>query len=166
MDADFAGLWDKGIDSEKPVTAKSRTGYVITYADCPIVWASQLQSEIALSTTEAEYIALSTALRSAIPLIRLMEEVRDELNIPMQTIPEVLCKVFEDNLGAVELCKVPKMRPRTKHINVKYHHFRQYVFDGKIKVQQVRSENQLADIFTKNVPIEKFLRFRKGICGW
>ena len=102
---------------------------------------------------------MSTALRSAIPLIRLVKEIQDELHIPLKSIPEVFCTVFEDISGAVELSKVPKMRPRTKHINVKYHHFRQYVFDGTITIQQVISSKQLADIFTKNLPIKKFLRF-------
>ena len=99
-------------------------------------------------------------------MICLVKEIQDELQIPLQSIPEVFCTVFKDNSGAVELSKVPKMRPRTKHINVKYHHFRQYVFDGTITIQQVISSKQLADIFTKNLPIEKILRFRLGICGW
>jgi Reverse transcriptase (RNA-dependent DNA polymerase) len=81
-DADFGGLWDKGIARDSPVTAKSRTGYLITYADCPIMWASQLQTEYALSTTEAEYIALSTALCNVIPLICLVKEIRKMTNIP------------------------------------------------------------------------------------
>jgi hypothetical protein len=166
VDADFAGLWDKETAMNKPVTAKSRTGYVVTYGGCPIIWASQFQSEIALSTTEAEYLAMSTALRNTIPLIRLVEEIRDKLQLPMQTVPEVLCKVFEDNSGAVELARVPKMRPRTKHINSKYHHFRQHVFEKKIHVEQVSTDEQLADIFTKNLSKDRFTKFRKAICGW
>jgi hypothetical protein len=74
--------------------------------------------------------------------------------------------LFEDNSGAVELAKVPKMRPWTKHINTKYHHFRQHVFDGKIKIDQVSTTEQLADIFTKNLPRDLFLHVRKSIIGW
>jgi hypothetical protein len=66
-DAAFGGLWDKETAAKSPVMAKSRTGYLIMYADCPTMWASQLQTEYALSTTEAEYIALSTALRHVLP---------------------------------------------------------------------------------------------------
>ena len=62
VDADFGGLWDKDQAEDHPITSKSRTGYIVTYGDCPIIWASQLQSEIAMSTTEAEYLALSMAL--------------------------------------------------------------------------------------------------------
>jgi hypothetical protein len=84
----------------------------------------------------------------------------------MDTKPTVYCKVFEDNSGAIELAKVPKMRPRTKHINTKYHHFRKYVFDGKITVEHIGTNDQVADIFTKNLSEEKFIKFRKLIMGW
>jgi hypothetical protein len=86
------------------------------YGGCPIIWASKLQSEIALYTTEAEYLALSTAIRNTIPLMRLVNKLTDKLQLPMDTIPTVYCKAFEDTSGAVELPNVPKMRPRTKHI--------------------------------------------------
>jgi hypothetical protein len=58
------------------------------------------------------------------------------------------------------------MRPRTKHINVKYHHFRKYVSDGLIKVLQVATEDQLADILTKNLNAKLFVKFRRLISGW
>jgi Reverse transcriptase (RNA-dependent DNA polymerase) len=61
-DADFAGLWNYE-DDQDPVCVKSRTGYVLTLAGCPLTWVSKLQTEIALSTLESEYIALSTAIR-------------------------------------------------------------------------------------------------------
>ncbi len=166
VDADFGGLWDKEIAADRPITSKSRTGYVVTYADCPIVWASQLQTEIALSTTEAEYIAMSTALRHTIPIMRLVKEIGRRFNLPLETKPTILCTVFEDNAGAVELANVPKLRPRTRHINTKYHHFRKYVFDGKIKIQYIPTAEQLADIFTKNLPRDTFLSHRKSINGW
>jgi Reverse transcriptase (RNA-dependent DNA polymerase) len=165
-DADFCGLWDKTSAEEDPTTAKSRTGYLVTYAGCPIIWASQLQPEIAQSVTESEYIALSQCLRQTIPLMRLVEELKGKFNLPMETIPEVRCKLFEDNSGAVELANVPKMRPRTKHINTKYHHFRAYVAKGMIKVLKIGTEEELADILTKNLREDLFLKFRKWICGW
>jgi hypothetical protein len=165
VDADFGGLWDKESAVDKPITAKSRTGYVIKYAGCPIVWGSTLQSEFALSTTEAEYLALSTSLRQVIPLMRLIEDLKEKLELDLETVPVVKCKVFEDNTGAVELANVPKLRLRTKHINGKYHHFRKYVFDGTIKVFHVRSEEQQADIFTKNLGEDLFVKFRKAIIG-
>jgi hypothetical protein len=165
-DADFSGLWDKDTAMEDPSTAKSRSGYVILYAGCPILWTSRLQSETALSTTEAEYLSLSSALRETIPLMKLVKEFKKELLLPMATTPVVHCKAFEDNSGAVELARVPKMRPRTKHINTKYHHFRKYVSDGLIKVQQVATADQIADILTKNLCRVLFIKFRRLISGW
>jgi hypothetical protein len=61
-DADFAGLWNRD-DVQDPHCVRSRTGYVINLADCPVLWKSCLQTEIALSTLEAEYFALSTSCR-------------------------------------------------------------------------------------------------------
>jgi hypothetical protein len=119
-----------------------------------------------MSTTEAEYLALSTALLHTIPLMRLMEEIQENLNLPMDTVLRFHRTLFEDSSVAVELAKVPKMRPRTKHINPKYHHFRQHVFHGKIKIGQVLTTEQLANIFTKNLPRDPFLHFRKSIIGW
>ena len=65
VNADFAGGWSY-TDSEDADNVMSRTGFVIMYANYPIFWASKLQTEIAFSTTEAEYIALSQALREVI----------------------------------------------------------------------------------------------------
>ncbi len=61
VDADFAGLWSYEHDQD-PVCVKSRTGFVITLGTCLVMWVSKLQTEIALSTLEAEYIALSMAM--------------------------------------------------------------------------------------------------------
>ena len=137
----------------------SRTGYMILYAGCPIIWCSKLQTEIALSTTESEYIALSNSLRDVIPLINLLQELR--FVIPHQeALPNVHCTVFEDNKGCIELVKSPKMRPRTKHIGLKYHHFRKHVSDKKVSIQYIDTKEQIADIFSKALadPQFNFLR--------
>ena len=141
-------------------TARSQSGYLITFAACPLLWASKLQTEIALSTTEAEYISLSTALREVIPLMNLLSELRDNVDQNIITLPTLHCKLFEDNSGAYELATTPKMRPRTKHINVKYHHFRAYVDKEWISIKKVASEHQFADIFTKPLASAFFIRLR------
>ena len=56
-------------------------------------------------------------------------------------IPKVHCRVFEDNSGAIEIAKVPKRRPRTKHINIKYHHFRDYVGRGEVTVHPIDTKD-------------------------
>jgi hypothetical protein len=67
VDADFAGRWHKEFSHLRD-SVLSRTGYVVTFSGCPISWATKLQSEIALSTTESEYIALLMATRKLLPL--------------------------------------------------------------------------------------------------
>jgi len=80
VDADFASLW-KVEDDQDPVCVKSRTGYVLMLGGYPLTWASRLQSEIALSTTEAEYIALSTAMRDLLPTRALLKEIGDKMQL-------------------------------------------------------------------------------------
>ena len=164
-DADFSGNWNKTFADVDPSTAKSRSGWVVFYAGCPIIWASKLQSQVALSTTEAEYIAMSMALRDVIPIMDLIKEMR-ERNIPVIcTKPYVYCKVFEDNLGALELARLPKLRPCTKHINACYHHFREHVRNGLIKIFPVGTTDQIADVLTKSLAQNDTPRHCVHLCG-
>ena len=165
VDADFAGNWDP--DNTNDIdTARSRHGYVITLAGCPICWKSQLQSEIALSSTESEYTGLSYALREVIPIINLLDEIKQRGHPITDTIPDIMCTVFEDNSGALEMAREHKYRPRTKHINNKLHHFRWHVNSGKIAIRKISTENQCADLLTKPLPEGPFTRHRQAIMGW
>jgi hypothetical protein len=103
------------------------------YAGCPITWSSKLQTEIALSTTEAEYIALSQSMRETIPFLNLMAEIGNVLDV-FSPKPKVHCKVFEDNMSCIKVAESPKFTPRTKHIAIKYHHFRKHVADGTVTI--------------------------------
>ena len=78
VDADLAGVWKDG-NHDSPESVLSRTGFVIMYYGCPITWGSKLQTEIALSTTESEYIALLSAMREVITFLGLMKETPDYL---------------------------------------------------------------------------------------
>ncbi|GFH58525.1 hypothetical protein CTEN210_15001 [Chaetoceros tenuissimus] len=164
VDADFAGNYTKE-QSQDPNSVRSRTGCVILYAGCPIIWFSKLQTEISLSTTEAEYIALSTACRELLPMREMFNELRQFLNI-LPLTPQVKCTLFEDNVGAETLAKSPKMTPRTKHIAIKYHHFREAVSRGILKIERVDTKEQLADIFTKATTTQTFEYLRRKIMGW
>ena len=86
-------------------------------------------------------------------------------DIPMSNT-KVLCKVFEDNAGAIEMANEDKFRPRTKHINVKYHHFRDYVEDGTIKIEYIASDDNPADILTHPVNVEKLTRHLTTLLKW
>jgi hypothetical protein len=123
VDADFSGNWDKVEAPNDSDTARSRTGFIITFAGCPLVWTSKLQTHIALSSTEAEYIALSTAMREVVPLMALIKEMKYQGFHVLSTTPQVHCKVFKDNSGTIELASQQKYWPCTKHINTQYHHF-------------------------------------------
>ncbi|KAL7479730.1 hypothetical protein ACHAW6_008691 [Cyclotella cf. meneghiniana] len=164
-DADFSGEWNKEFAELDPSTAKSRSGWFILYANCPVIWCSKLQSQVALSTTEAEYIALSQALRDVIPIMALLHEMRERQFHVICEAPRIYCKAFEDNSGALELARLPKLRPRTKHINVCYHHFREHVRKGLIKIYPIETENQVADVLTKPLPQNSFCHHRAIMCG-
>ena len=154
VDADFAGNYDKEY-SDDPCSVKSRSGCIILYANCPLIWYSRLQTEIALSTTEAEYIALSQGTREVLPIRSLLLELNEILELPKSNMV-IKCTVFEDNQSAKELAICPKNRPRTKHIAVKYHHFREHVAKGIIHVKHTPTTEQLADIFTKPLTLNVF----------
>ena len=166
VDASHAGDWNQQSAVDDPATARSCTGYILSFAKCPIIWSSKLQTEISLSTTEAEYIALSQAARETLPILSLAREAAERGLIQDVEKPIIRCKMFEDNQGAVELANVPKMRPRTKHINIKYHFFRQYIQDGTLKVQHIPGDEQVADIFTKPLDVVTFVKHRMVIMGW
>jgi hypothetical protein len=165
-DSDWSGNWDREEAVHDVDTARSRSGYVISYAGCPIVWASKLQTLIALSSTEAEYISCSTALRETIPLMRLTREFRDKGYNIRTTIPTVHCRLFEDNTGALEIATIHKVRPRTKHLNVQLHHFRSYVDQGDIKILPISSELQRSDLLTHPTSLSTLQRHRMAIMGW
>ena len=117
VDADFAGGWIQ-VDADNADNLMPRTGYVIMYAGCPVLWSSKLQTEIALSTTEAEYIALSQAVREVLPLIELMKELNKVLKINISK-PEFFCEVFKENRSAIAVAESKKYTPKTKHIALK-----------------------------------------------
>jgi hypothetical protein len=118
-----------------------------------------------LSTTEAKYIAMSQPLRDVIPVMNLLQEMRERDYQVICTEPHVYCKVFEDNFGALELARLPKLRPRTKHINVCYHHFREHVRKGLIKIFPIDTKDQIADALTKALAQNDFQRHRRFMCG-
>ena len=164
VDADFAGGWNSD-DPLNPENVLSRTGFVIMYADVPVFWRSKLQTEIALSTCEAEYIALSAAMREVIPLIQLLEDLKVACDI-ITSPPIVTCRVFEDNQSCIAVAESKKPPTRTKHIAIKYHHFRSLVENDTIKINYIDTKKQLADILTKPVENSQFFKLRFMLMGW
>jgi len=82
------------------------------------------------------------------------------------TAPAVHTRLYEDNSGAIEIMKVPKVRSRTKHLNVKYHHYREAVRKQRIKIFKIESECQPSDMLTKSLSPPLFLKHRNYMMGW
>ena len=76
------------------------------------------------------------------------------------------CTVFEDNNGALEMDKTPKMRPRTKQIAIKYHHFRTYVNKGDLMLEKIDDTEQEADFLAKPLVEQLFKYLRRKVMGW
>ena len=163
VDADFAGCWDKE-NPDDPDNVLSRTGYIVFYAGCPLVWASRMQTEIALSTAESEYIALSMAMREVLSLMQLMDEIHKIFEIK-RVKPKIHCKVFEDNESCISMAKRRKFSPRTKHIGIKYHHFRSHV-GTTVSIHSIDTKQQTADVLTKPVDEALYKHLRMKLCGW
>ena len=174
VDSDFGGLFASE-DRDNPVSVKSRTGYVIFYSGCPILWVSKLQTQIALSTMEAEYIALSQSMRDLIPIREILKEmfqhvfdkkppVRYTTKSRIFEVPP--STVYEDNAACLQFARMPRMTPRTKHIGIPYHWFREKVDSLEIAIEPIKTSEQLADQFTKGLVRDKFVAARKPLMGW
>ena len=164
-DAYFAGLWVHE-NPQDPICDRSRTVFVVTFVYCPLFWVSKLQTDIALYTLHSEYVALSHSVRALFPLKSLIKEVIDNLGIYSKKLKFVSSStIYEDNNGAIVVAKIPRITPKSKHIAVKYHWFRQHV--GKeFVIRKIESKNQKADISTKGLQGHKFVRIGKLLCGW
>ncbi len=118
-DADFAGMYGHENHTD-PACAKSRTGFIITFADSPVYWQSKLQTETALSTMEAEIIALSACCRELVPIIDMVHSMAEATNLPVgDTTMNV--SIHEDNSGALVLAQTlpPQFAPQSKYYAIK-----------------------------------------------
>jgi hypothetical protein len=166
VDADFAGLF--GIeDVQDPASAKSRTGYIFTLGGNPVHWVSKLQTTIALSTVEAEYVALSMSLREFIPMRKTAELICKAFEVDLGEQGFIKSTVWEDNMGALQNAKRKRITPRTKHINVIYHWFWSNINDDTgLQIEKIDTTLQKADIATKGLEKATFQSIRKLIMGW
>jgi hypothetical protein len=146
---------------------KSRTGFVICISNCPIIWSSKLQTDIALSTMEAEYNTLSMSMREVLPLKRLVQAVSKGVGLSEDRVT-TFTTVWEDNSGTLTLATLEpgRMTPRSKHYVIKYHRFRQHLKPNKVQVKKIATDDQKADIFTKGLRTVKFQKNRYLLSGW
>lgn len=166
VDADFCGLFNLD-DCEDPSSYRSRSGYLLTLGDVPILWSSKMQTCIALSTMEAEYIALSSAMRALIPLKGILQSFATTLDLHINC-SSTMSTVWEDNQAALILgtTNPPRMTPRSKHIGIQYHWFRSHLKPGYIEIHHIPSSSQKADILTKALERQKHEHARHLCMGW
>ena len=104
-------------------------------------------------------------MQEIIPLMSLLAEI--DCVIPVHNPnPKVLCKIFEDNESCISMAKTQKFSPRTRHISLKYHHFRSFVEKELIDILPIDTAEQTADILTKPLLQQPFEYLRKKLCGW
>lgn len=145
-DADWASEIDK---------RRSCSGYLINMSNASICWNSKRQPIVALSSTEAEYIALSSAVCEVIWL----KQLADEINGDIAKNITICC----DNQSTIKLAESDAFRPRTKHIDIRYHFLRDKIEQKILNIQFIPTERMAADSLTKAVTIEKHNMCRRAM---
>jgi hypothetical protein len=189
-DSDFAGVWHQEFSHLRDLCL-SRTGFITVLAGVPIHWLSKLQTEKALSSTEAEYIALSQCCRALLPMRRTLKDIfscgifPNSLKVNNLSTNNVTTRKFEhhyhsknesklepsiiweDNQGCIHLANDPSQnRPRTKHISIKWRHFLDEIQKGNIKITKIHTSLNISVILTKPLVTSKFIGLRKFLMGW
>ena len=145
-DADYAG---------DVSTRRSTSGTVCVYMGSAVTWSSRRQTSVALSTTEAEFVAASEATKEVIWLTRLLNEISMLVAIPVLKV---------DNVSALKLVKNPAFHKHTKHIEVRHYFVREKYEEGQLTLEHIAGDEQVADIFTKPLMKTKF-EFLRPLLG-
>ena len=145
-DADYAGDHD---------TRRSTTGYVFMLGSGVVSWCSKRQPTVSLSTTEAEYRAAAMAAQESTWLMQLMKDLHQCTD---NAVP-----LYCDNQSAIRLAENPVFHARTKHVEVHYHFLREKVLREELIMHQVKSEDQVADLFTKGLSTSRFQKLREQL---
>jgi hypothetical protein len=164
-DSDWAG------DKEN---RHSVTGYIMFLMGVPVMWKSRLQRTVALSSTEAEYYAISETAKEIKFIFQILESIGIKIKLP------IIVKV--DNVGAIFMAENVTATKLTRHVDARYHYVREFIEEGFIQIIFVKSDDNKADGFTKNLKtelyekhsesylieknqIEKEFEVRKGVMG-
>lgn len=139
-DSDYAG------DTE---TRRSTTGYIIFLSNCPISWCTRRQPIVALSSTEAEYIAAAECCKELLYLKSVIQELLNSNSVKVT--------MFVDNQSAIRIIENGVINRRSKHIDVRYKFIHEKVKNGDVTIKYCSSNEQTADIFTKILAKVKFI---------
>jgi peroxiredoxin family protein len=123
-----------------------------------ISWSSKKQPVVSLSTTEAEFIAAASSACQVVWINRILKSLNQTQHTPT--------KVYCDNISAIKLSKNPVMHGRNKHIDIRFHFLRELVKDGSVELITCSTTEQVANILTKPLKLDVFLKMRKllGVC--
>jgi hypothetical protein len=138
--------WASNVDDRRSVT-----GYLFVHCGGPISWTSKRQPTVALSTMEAEYMAMSFAVQEAMWIRALAKEFNIETNCPEEAI-----HVFCDSQSAISLASTSAYHAKSKHIDVKYHFVREKINDKIVKLNYINTKEMPADFLTKSLNLKKF----------
>ena len=150
-DSDWGGCIDE---------RKGTSGYVLQLGSKAIAWSSKKQATTELSSAEAEYIAVTSAACEAVCLRRILDDLQQDNKEPTT--------LFCDNMSTIAMTRNPIFHNRTKQIEIRHHFIRELVDKKEITLQFYRTDEQLADIFTKAISSEKFIYFSQelGVQGY
>ena len=142
---------------------RSTTGYYFQLnSNGPAIsWKSRKQQNVALSTCEAEYMAMSETSQEAIYLERVFRDI----TTACESNEKCTVQLYGDNQGSLDLVKNPVKHNKSKHIDIRYHFIRDLCTSNAIKLAHVGSNDNIADIMTKQLPRCKFDKFHEAIFG-
>ena len=147
-DSDWAG---------DPETRISVTGFIVYLQNVPVCWRSKSQRGVTLSSSEAEYVAMSEAVKEIRFIYFILRDIGIEVELPIV--------VKTDNVGALFMTQNSSAGVRSRHVDTRYHFIRENVEDGIVKVEFVRSSENDSDIFTKNVSQEIYEKHARKFLG-
>jgi hypothetical protein len=145
-------VWTDADYAKDPVKSRSISGFVITLCGAAISWHSKLQSTVAQSTAEAEFIAANLCARIVVWIRQLLQDLGVKLEGP--TI------INEDNQSCIAIAKNPQINEKTAHFQTKFHYLHEKIADKTILLQYCKTADQVADMFTKGLARVHFERFR------
>ena len=142
-----------------PDTCRSTTGYIFQVNSGAVAWGTRKQRTVALSSTEAEYMALTEVLKHTLWTLQVLRNLRFDCDLPIT--------IFDDSKGARDISANSVEHQRTKHIDIRYHFIREKVQDKTIELTEVKSSENIADIFTKALPEPAHVTFTRklGLIG-